>query len=303
MQADDHTEGMIELARMGLAELPNAIDDAQRRLEGLTGGVLEGPVDTEQRERSVADELVEMSARVLDRVADDLEIAIEQEDGVEGQAVLGELGEAPQVAEQDREIPFAPAGRLVAARGGHKPRLTSRQHGHDREVVAGPQLTGKADLRPGPDPLEGGRFCRQGLRLVFQSLDDADAAGRASPTAAAGRGMRDASQPAGFENAEASGHRDRLLARIGDADAGGPGPVGPHPAANEHASDQGQEPAVECGPDLSEGCVVVVDRCVGEAIRIRGDFLSGLREFRAGPGPALEVPLRKGAAPTPRTRV
>ena len=151
-------------------ELREVVEDRGRGRERLPAGLLPGDVEPEQRHGAVADELVQLAAGLLDGLADDGEIAVEQEHDVIGQPVVGERGEAANVAKQDRDFLLA-AGRGVPRRGRQHPVAIGgkqRQHG---EAMRGPELAGQPDIGRGADAqqrhvldLADRRQAGQGLR-------------------------------------------------------------------------------------------------------------------------------------------
>ena len=70
--------------------MTDAGDDGAGRADRLAACLAGRRFEAEQRHRAVADELVEPAAGLLDRLADDREIAVEQEDDVERQALVGD---------------------------------------------------------------------------------------------------------------------------------------------------------------------------------------------------------------------
>ncbi len=176
-----------------------------------------GGLEAEQRHGAVADELVEPPARLLHRLADDGEIAVEQEDDVVGQAVVGKRGKAPDVAEQHGDLLLA-AGRRLPRAGGQRPLAVGgeqRQHG---EVVGRPQLAGEAHVRAGMDTRQRRALQRSGRRQVVDAGRHPDAAGRAAALAAADRIVRDAADAARLENGRALRHAHDLAAFVADLD-------------------------------------------------------------------------------------
>ena len=115
--------------RSGVAELGGEFGvhrvkpagDAGGRRERLAAGFLGCGAEAEQRQGTVADELVEVAAGGLDRLAHHGEIAVEQEHRVEGQPVFGAAREAAQVAEQHREFAFVARRGEGAVPGDRRP--------------------------------------------------------------------------------------------------------------------------------------------------------------------------------------
>ena len=90
MDADRDMDGAADLAGQFVAQPRRSGDDGARRRKRLAARLAGRGLEAEQRHRAVADELVEPAAGLLDRLADDREIAVEQEHDVERQALVGD---------------------------------------------------------------------------------------------------------------------------------------------------------------------------------------------------------------------
>jgi len=87
------------------------------RAQGLPCALLGAGVYAEQGHHAIARELVGDATGLFDRFADHLEIAVQQEHHVVGQAPLGERGEAAQVGKQHTQL---------ALLAGHEARVRCR---------------------------------------------------------------------------------------------------------------------------------------------------------------------------------
>ena len=213
---------MLELAGVILVEAGEPRLDPERRIERLTGGLLRRRVQAEESQNPVADELVDIAARILHRLAHRLEIAVEDEHRVEGQALLGEAREAAQVAEQHRDLPLLPLGPAAAHQGGHAV-APGGQDRHDGDLADGPELAGephigaRLDARQrarAPGRVGGGWSCRPSITL--------HPAGGAAAAPAADRNVRDPGRAAGLQHAEPRRHGHDLIAGVADADPARP---------------------------------------------------------------------------------
>ena len=130
VQADDHAQRLaqivLELPVERSSAAPCRAPASARRRPPRRG------VDTEQRHDPVADELVDMAARGLDRLAHRLEIAVEHEDDVVGQPILAQAGEGAQIGEQHRDLALDALARVD--RPGRRSGRRRRQQRHDLEV-------------------------------------------------------------------------------------------------------------------------------------------------------------------------
>src|SRR5262249_57800325 len=103
----------------------HALGHVLGRGERLATTRLDAAVETEQRHHPVADELVDASARGLDRMAGLGKVSIEEEDQIVRQLLFRELGEGPEIAEQDRDlalgaVEIARAAESVPGLGGRR---------------------------------------------------------------------------------------------------------------------------------------------------------------------------------------
>ena len=184
--------------------------------ERLAAAGMGAALDPEQRHDAVADELVDASSRRFDRSSHRCEIAVENEHHVIGKPAFGERGEAANVDEQDRNLALAALRKVDSAPPVHGMRKRRQQRRHfDR--AARPQLAGEANIGCCADAV---KYAHLVLSRGIDTVDLAahpNAASRAAATAAAYRGMRDASEAARLEHASAGCDLDDPTVRIADA--------------------------------------------------------------------------------------
>ena len=71
--------------------------------------------EAEESQSTVTNELVQMPARIFHGPPDDLEITVEDKDGVEGKSVLRQPCKTPQVTEQDGDVMLPSARQMSVA--------------------------------------------------------------------------------------------------------------------------------------------------------------------------------------------
>ena len=137
VDADAEAQGRVQLVAERLAQLLHARHHRPGGRERLAAaGVRPAAVDPEERHHAVAGELIDDAARVRDGAAHRLEVAVEEEDDVVGELVLGQPGEAAQIGEEHRDLSLrAVDGRPLE--GGVAGRQRGREQRHHREVARG----------------------------------------------------------------------------------------------------------------------------------------------------------------------
>ena len=256
-------------------------DDGARRSQRLTARLARGGLEAEQRHRAVADELVEPAAGLLDRLADDREIAVEQEDDVERQPLIGDRGEIAHVAEQHRDDVFV-AGRC--RRRGHRLILlvTRHQQRHHTDVVDRLELAGEPNVVFGGDAGKRRPFDLARFGLSFETPDHFHATCRAAATPAADGVVRNTAQAAGVEHAVAFRYAHSLAARIVHFDQVQPFDPVACEAAYQHRRNDRNEAEIHSliDPVLGGDGVIEHGRVDGVSDRRshRRDRLAGMRK-------------------------
>ena len=227
MEADADAQRLGKLLAERCVQLAERRRHGAHRLQRAPAALAGVAVDAEQRHHSVADELVHMAARLLDRAAHGKEIAVQQEHHVIGQLVLGQPGEGAQVGEQDGDFVFR---ALLAA--CPRPRFRRpgrcRQQGHERHVARGNRLAGEAHPLRRADAPEQRAFAVGRRRQRIEAPRHMHPAGGAAPAPAADRGMGNAGGAAHLQQGRAGLCPHHAPVGIGDAD--GPLPPGPERA-------------------------------------------------------------------------
>lgn len=98
MDADGDAQRRGQFCRQFLADSGQIVENVGRRGDGLTTRFIARCLKAEDRHCPVADKLVEPPAGALHGLADNGEVAVEQEDCVEGQAPVGQRGETADIA-------------------------------------------------------------------------------------------------------------------------------------------------------------------------------------------------------------
>ena len=146
---------------------------AARRAQRLQAGLLGLALEAEQRHDAVADELVDAAALLLDRPAHRLEILVQHEHHVVGQAALRHAGEGAQVGEQHRDLALDALARI-------DPQLALGRPGRSPAAAARPRGRGSGAPGRRGGCRAGGADPRQHARLV--GAQAAAAARRPAPT-------------------------------------------------------------------------------------------------------------------------
>jgi len=234
--------------------------DSREAAFSAWAGLRERSLQPEDRKRPVADELVYHAAGAFDGFADHFEIAVEQEDRVIGQAVLGDASEIAQVAEEHRDPPL-PTAPVLPGELRLDTETVGIKDGDHADVVGGPELAGEAHIVGSADAGERCAFCCFGHWLAFEALDYPHAARRTAASAAANGNMRYAGGAARLEHAEAKADGGDAPIGITDADT----TARRQGAKRQGSADQSCKAAIKGEADiLEEGRVgALLQACIG----------------------------------------
>ena len=148
VNADAHAQRLSQVTGQRGIQFLQTLRHPLGGLEGRTAGLSDLRVDSEKGHHAVTDELVDPAARCLHRRAHGGEIAIEDEDHVEGQLVFRQAGKAPEVGEEYGDLALlALQGRSLAHQLGG--RHVRRQQGCHLQVRQGQGLAGQTNVGGG----------------------------------------------------------------------------------------------------------------------------------------------------------
>ena len=116
VNADAKLERLRQLACERAAQLIEPRDHGARGKQCLAAPGRRVGLDAEQRHHAVSRVLIGDTARLRDRAADGLEVAVKYEDDVIGQLVFGHAREAAQIGEQHHNVDLLSVARAGEAR-------------------------------------------------------------------------------------------------------------------------------------------------------------------------------------------
>src|SRR5580704_17204915 len=215
MNADTDAQRPVEFGPQGSVQLVETHGNEPGGGERLAAAGMGAALDPEQCHDAVSYELVDASSRRFDRSSHRCEITVENEHHVIGKPAFGERGEAANVDEQDRNLALAALRKVDSAppvRGMRK-RRQQRRH---LDRAARPQLAGEANI----GCADAVKYAHLVLSRGIDTVDLAahpNAASRAATTAAAYRGMRNASEAARLEHDRSGCDLDNPTVMIADA--------------------------------------------------------------------------------------
>ena len=220
----------------------------------MSAGRLRPALDAEERHDAVTRVLVRDAAGLGNGAPYRFEIAVEEEDDVVGQLVLGETGEAAKIGKEHGDLALLPVMRSARRMRRARARCHCDERRH-RQIPARAKLAGQAHVGRRADALEHAQLLRA-RRRQGRVTRDPDPAGRAATATAADRGVRDAGRAAGLEHGRSNRHGDAPAIGIGDPHHGPTrGEIPAHAAREQGQQQQGPgavpEPvshALEGGP-------------------------------------------------------